>query len=83
MGNDAAPNGNFAEAASEAQAQAQAHAGSLSAPQADLQQIPPVDAAPEPTDKMDGGKSARVAMIDFAMLTRYGYLNVVAERNGV
>jgi hypothetical protein len=77
MGNDAAPNGNFAEAASEAQA------GPLSAPQAELQQIPPVDAAPEPTDKMYGAKSARVAMIDFAMLTRYGYLNVVAERNGV
>lgn len=74
---EAAPNGSLPETANES------NAAPLSAQQSELQQIPNVEPAPEPTDKMYSAKSARVQMIDFAMLTRYGYLNVVAERNGV
>jgi hypothetical protein len=42
-----------------------------------------MEPAPEPTDKGYSAKSGRIQMIDFAMLTRYGYLNVVADRSGV
>lgn len=77
IGNEAAPNGNLPGPGN------QANAAPLSAQQAELQQIPNMEPAPEPTDKVYGAKNARVQMIDFAMLTRYGYLNVVAERSGV
>ena len=55
----------------------------LSTQQSELQELSIVEPAPEPTDKAYGAKSGGVQMIDFAMLTRYGYLNVLADRNGV
>jgi hypothetical protein len=77
IGSEGGANGDIPEAANET------NATPLSAQQSELQQISNVEPAPEPTDKVYNAKSGRVQMIDFAMLTRYGYLNVVADRNGV
>jgi hypothetical protein len=77
VGHDAAPNGDLPEVANETSATP------LSVQQLELQHISNVEPAPEATEKFYGAKSGRVQMIDFAMLTRYGYLNVVADKNGV
>jgi hypothetical protein len=77
VNNEAAPNGSLPEATNET------NATPLSAHQSELQQISKVEPAPDPADKVYSAKIGRVQMIDFAMLTRYGYLNVVADRNGV
>ena len=76
-GMEAAANGSIPSIVNET------NATPLSTQQSDLQQLPNVEPAPEPADKVYGEKSNRVQMIDFAMLTRCGYLNVVADRNGV
>ena len=76
-GNNAAQNGNLPKEPNEAAATA------LSAQQSELQHISGMEPAPELTDKLHAVKTGRLQMIDFAMLTRYGYLNIVADRNGV
>ena len=73
---EAAANGSVSNAGIETNA-------TLPSAQSELQQLPNVEPAPAPTDKAYAVKSDRVQMIDFAMLTRHGYLNVVADRNGV
>ena len=74
---EAAPNGSVSNPANEA------NATPLSGQQPELQHLSNMEPGPEPTDKGYSAKSGRMQMIDFAMLTRYGYLNVVADRNGV
>jgi hypothetical protein len=74
---EAAPNGNVSNPTNEA------NATPLSTQQPELQHLSNMEPAPEPTDKGYSAKSGRIQMIDFAMLTRYGYLNVVADRSGV
>jgi hypothetical protein len=74
---EAAPNGSVSNPTNEA------NATPLSTQQPELQHLSNMEPGPEPTDKGFSTKSGRMQMIDFAMLTRYGYLNVVADRNGV
>jgi hypothetical protein len=74
---EAAPNGSVSNPTNEANATA------LSTQQPEVQHLSNMEPGAEPTDKSYSAKSGRIQMIDFAMLTRYGYLNVVADRNGV
>ena len=66
------------------QATAAPNGGTVPTHQAELQQLDPsMESAPEPTDKVNNANAGRVQMIDFALLTRQGYLNVLADRVGV
>jgi hypothetical protein len=74
---EAAPNGSASNPPNEA------NATPLSTQQPELQHLSNMEPGPEPTDKGYSAKSGRMQLIDFALLTRYGYLNVVADRNDV
>ena len=76
-GSEAPANGSVPNTSNETRAEP------LSTQQSELQHLSNIEPAPEPTDRAYSAKSVRVPMIDFAMLTRYGYLNILADRNGV
>ena len=52
-------------------------------PQPELQNLSTVGANRDQGDVVSDIKNGRAQMVDFSLLTRYGYLNVLAEKNGV
>lgn len=50
--------------------------------QSELQRLPGTDDAQRHIEKVGGVNTGQLQTIDFAMLTRHGYLNVLADRAG-